>query len=113
MEQIANTPEPPYYAVIFTSIRTSSEAGYSKTAERMLELAQQQPGFLGVDSVRNNGFGITVSYWKDEASIQHWKQQTEHLAAQQAGKENWYEQYCVQIARVERSYKFNKKNNAR
>lgn len=108
MEQIAKTPEPPYYAVIFTSIRTSSEAGYSKTAERMLELAQQQPGFIGVDSVRNGNFGITVSYWKDETSIQHWKQQSEHLLAQQSGKEKWYEHYRVHVARVERSYSFHK-----
>ena len=108
MEQIAQPPRPPYYAVIFTSIRTSTDAGYSKTSERMLELAQQQPGFIGVDSVRNGNFGITVSYWKDEASIQLWKQQSEHLLAQQSGKEKWYEHYRVHIARVDRNYSFEK-----
>ncbi len=106
MDKIAITPEPPYYAVIFTSVRTDIDAGYNETAERMLELAHKQPGFIGVDSVRKNGLGITVSYWRDEASITQWKQHSEHLMAQKAGKETWYEQFHVHIARVERSYGF-------
>lgn len=74
----------------------------------MLEFAQQQAGFIGVDSIRNGRFSITVSYWKDEASIQAWKQQSEHLLAQKLGKEEWYEHYRVQVAKVERSYSFKK-----
>jgi len=61
---IAKTPEPPYYAVIFTSLRTEGDRGYGHMADRMVELASQQPGFLGVETTRGaDGFGITVSYW--------------------------------------------------
>lgn len=103
-----NLPEPPYYAVIFTSSLSEDTQGYSATAERMLELAALQPGFLGVDSVRQGTEGITVSYWESEAAIQQWKQQSEHLLAQQQGREQWYRQYRLQISRVERSYCFEK-----
>lgn len=102
---IARTPAPPYYAVIFTSQRTGDDLGYGLVAERMLELAAQQPGFLGVESVRGaDGFGITVSYWSDETAITRWKANTEHLGAQECGKQSWYADYCVRVAKVERDY---------
>ena len=98
-------PAPPYYAVIFTSQRTEGERGYGKTAERMVELAATQPGFLGVESVRGeDGLGITVSYWQDEASIARWREHAEHRLAQETGKRLWYEVYELRVARVERAY---------
>lgn len=101
----SRTPEPPYYAVIFTSTRTPVDAGYEEAARRMVELAAQQPGFLGIDSARSeSGLGITVSYWRSEADIRAWKRQEEHLVAQQSGKSIWYSAYEVRIARVERAY---------
>ena len=102
---LTKTPEPPYYAVIFTSQRTSGDQGYSLVAERMVELARDQPGFLGVEGTRNSdGFGITVSYWTSEDAIRQWKKQAEHLVAQENGKRLWYEDYSLRIARVERAY---------
>ena len=103
MSLIANTPEPPYYAVIFSSLRSDAGDGYAETAARMMELAARQPGFLGVESVREE-LGITVSYWSDLESIQRWKAQAEHLQAQKMGREKWYTQYKTRIARVERDY---------
>jgi heme-degrading monooxygenase HmoA len=101
----ANTPLPPYYAVIFTSQRTGEDRGYDSVAARMAELAREQPGFLGVESVRNaEGLGITVSYWSSEEAIRNWKAQLEHRAAQEAGKKTWYAHYQLRIARVERAY---------
>ena len=103
MSEIANTPEPPYYAVIFTNERTSVEEGYQSMAERMVELAQLQPGFLGVESVRN-GLGITVSYWQSLEAIQQWKNNAEHLQAQRLGHGQWYQHFSIRIAKVEREY---------
>ncbi|MDA7416793.1 antibiotic biosynthesis monooxygenase [Xenophilus arseniciresistens] len=100
---IANTPEPPYYAVIFTSLRTEGDHGYGAMAERMVALAAQQSGYLGVESARD-GLGITVSYWRDLESIRAWKAQSEHLVAQQLGRSDWYADYRIRIARVERDY---------
>ena len=101
---IAATPEPPYWAVIFTSIRSDAEPeAYGAMAETMVELAAKQPGFLGVESARE-GVGITVSYWRDLDSIAAWKADVKHLAAQKAGLARWYEGYCTRIARVERDY---------
>lgn len=97
--------ETPYYAVIFTSIKTVATAGYDEMAMRMVELAKQQQGFLGVESARNE-LGITVSYWKDLDAIKNWKQNLEHLAAQQRGINTWYKKYTVRIALVEREYSF-------
>ena len=105
---IANTPQPPYYAVIFTSLRTEGDHGYSEMANRMVELAQQQNGFLGVESARE-GLGITVSYWKDLESIKNWKQNAEHKIAQSKGRTEWYKVYKTRIARVERDYEFHEK----
>ncbi|MDQ3110192.1 MAG: antibiotic biosynthesis monooxygenase [Bacteroidota bacterium] len=102
---ISNTPPPPYYAVIFTSIRTEGENGCAEVAERMAELAQQQAGYLGHESARNET-GITVSYWKDLESIRSWKMNTEHLFAQKKGREEFYSAYKVRIAKVEREYGF-------
>ena len=103
MPLIAKTPNPPYYAVIFTSQRTESDQGYAAMAERMLNLAAKQSGYLGVESAYEN-VGITVSYWQDLDSIKAWKQQAEHLQAQKTGKSLWYEAFKVRISKVERDY---------
>ena len=101
----ARTPKPPYYAAIFTSQRSEGENGYSQMAQRMVELAAQQPGFLGIETVRDpSGFGITVSYWTSEEAIGAWKMHLEHRAAQEAGKRLWYAGYELRIAKVEREY---------
>lgn len=104
MSKPAHTPEPPYYAVIFTSTRTSVDEGYGETADRMVELAAQQPGFLGVESARDpNGLGITVSYWESEEAIANWKRNAEHRVAQSHGLHKWYEEFVTRVAKVERS----------
>ena len=105
---IANTPKPPYYAVIFTSVRTE-EGGedYSNMADLMVALGSQQEGFLGIEGARND-LGITVSYWKDLDSIRKWKQHLAHQIAQQKGKTEWYKHYKTRIAKVERDYGFDR-----
>lgn len=95
----------PYYAVIFTSIRTGSDDGYQDTARKMLALAQKMPGFLGFESARSE-IGISVSYWKSLEDISNWKNHPEHQTAQENGK-TWYEQYTVRICKVEREYSVN------
>lgn len=102
---IAKTPAPPYYAVIFTSIRTDIDEGYGLTADAMVALAEKQPGFLGIESARND-VGITVSYWVDLDSIKQWKSNSEHLLAQKLGREKWYKTFKTRIAKVERDYEF-------
>ncbi len=102
---LARTPEPPYYAVIFTSKRTEGDRGYGAMADRMVELGATQDGFLGIESARGaDGVGITVSYWRDEAAILAWKRNAEHQRAQAGGKVSWYAEYHVRIAKVERAY---------
>lgn len=103
MTLIAKTPQPPYYAVIFTSTRTEGDNGYGETANRMVELAEQQPGFLGEESAREE-LGITVSYWADLESIKHWKANVEHLEAQKKGRNQWYQSFKIRISKVERDY---------
>ena len=102
----AGLPEPPYYAVIFSSLRNGDDAaGYAAAAERMLELAALQPGYLGVESARGDeGFGITVSYWASEAAISGWKHQAEHAATRAHGRKYWYEHFELRVAKVERAY---------
>jgi heme-degrading monooxygenase HmoA len=98
----AATPEPPYFAVVFSSLRTPGDQGYEAMAARMVELAAQQPGFLGVESARGeDGFGITVSYWASRAAIDAWRDQLEHRRAQRLGIEKWYEHFQIRIAQVE------------
>ncbi len=104
---IAQTPPAPYYAVIFTSLRTEGNYGYSEMADRMEELAKQQPGYLGIESARQET-AITVSYWKDLESIRNWKMNMEHLEAQKQGKEKWYAQYKLRVCLVERDYGWEK-----
>ena len=101
----ARTPPPPYYAVIFTSLRTEGDRGYGTMADRMVELAADQPGFLGIETARNpDGLGISVSYWDSEENIARWKAQAEHQVAQQTGQRVWYADYQVRVARVGRAY---------
>lgn len=104
---LAKTPTPPYYAVIFTSVKMENDEGYDEMAERMVELAQQQPGFLGVESARNE-IGITVSYWTDLVSIKNWKEHAEHTIAREKGRADWYKTFKTRIAKVERDYGFEK-----
>lgn len=106
-ENAAETPQAAYYAVIFTSLRSKQDNGYEETAQRMLALASQQPGFLSVESARDkDGFGITVSYWKDLDAIKAWQRNIEHREAQILGREKWYEVYNVRICKVEKEYGF-------
>lgn len=102
---IATTPQPPYYAVIFSSIKTNTDEGYSEMAQLMSDLAEGQNGFLGIESARGE-IGITVSYWRDLESIKKWKANSEHLIAQKLGREKWYKSYKTRICLVERDYGF-------
>lgn len=97
--------QTPYYAVIFTSTRTELDENYAEMATKMETLAKQQPGFLGVESARNE-IGITVSYWESLEAIANWKQNLDHLDAQFLGRQKWYENYTVRIAKVEKEYRF-------
>lgn len=103
---IVNTPKPPYYAVIFTSIHTNKEKEeYDIASARMVELAQNMPGFLGVESLRDkSGFGKTSVYWKDKESIKAWRNHEEHKVVKKRGRAIWYEKYIVRIAKVEKDY---------
>lgn len=105
VHSIVRTPDPPYYAVIFTSSRMGGDRGYRETADRLLELARKQKGFLGIESMRDpNGFGLSVSYWKSLKAIKAWKEQSDHRMAQEKGKAVWYRDYQIRICRVERDY---------
>ncbi|MFK4301636.1 MULTISPECIES: antibiotic biosynthesis monooxygenase [unclassified Paenibacillus] len=107
MNSIAKTPQPPYYAAIFTSERTEGDGGYGKMGDKMEELAAEQPGFLGMESVRDqNGVGITVSYWESLDAIKNWKQNELHKVAQEKGKAEWYKTFGLRVSKVERDYFF-------
>ncbi|ATV18708.1 antibiotic biosynthesis monooxygenase [Pseudomonas avellanae] len=99
----------PYFAVVFTSLRTPDEGqAYATAAQRMVELARQQPGFLGVESARgDDGLGVTVSYWTDEAAILAWKPQAEHTEVREQGRAHWYQAFATRVCKVERDYSFN------
>ena len=97
------------YAVIFISNRTEIELGYNEAAEHMLTLAAQQPGYLGVHSVRDvSGLGITVSYWQSEQHIKAWREHAEHSAIREQGRASWYQNYALQVCKIERAYQFEK-----
>ena len=104
---LSNTPQPPYYAVIFSSVRENDDAAYLVMAEKMDALAKKQPGFLGFETTRDI-IGISVSYWESLEAIQHWKNNVDHQEAQGKGKSDWYKSYKVRIARVEKEYSFDK-----
>ena len=106
--KLATTPEPPYYAVIFVSLRTAQDdQGYATASDRMAQLASEQPGYLGVDSARGaDGVGITVSYWSSEAAIAAWRRNAEHTIAREQGRKSWYAEYELRVAKVERAYGF-------
>jgi heme-degrading monooxygenase HmoA len=100
---IAETPDPPYVAVLFTSLRTEGDKGYAAMSRRMDELAAEQPGYLGHEAARDD-VGITVSYWVDEDAARAWKQVADHVVAQERGKDVWYSDYRVRVASVVREY---------
>jgi len=102
---ITQTPEPPYYAVVFTSIRTDGDNGYTEMDEYLEELVQHIPGYIGIESARQD-MGISVSYWSSLEAIKEWKEAMVHVAAQKYGKEKWYSTYKVRVCKVERDYGF-------
>ncbi|TMU85836.1 antibiotic biosynthesis monooxygenase [Bacillus sp. BHET2] len=106
MDGIANTPKPPYYAVIFVSQQTENDRGYGEMSKKMVELASEQQGFLGVESARDEGVGITVSYWESLDAIKQWKEHSAHQVAQDRGKKEWYKSFALRVCKVERDYFF-------
>ena len=105
MSRFAPLPEPPYYAVIFTAQLSDDTPGYGAMADKMVKMAEEQPGYVGIETTRDSeGLGITVSYWADETALVKWKQVSEHLYAQKMGREKWYEHYTLRVAKVERGY---------
>lgn len=106
-------PPPPYYAVIFTSQRTPGDLGYGDTADRMVALAAEQPGYLGVESTRGeDGLGITVSYWRSAEDIAAWRRNAEHKIARDAGRSDWYAHYTLRVAKVERAYAWSREDGS-
>ncbi len=105
---LASTPEPPYYAVVFTSVRTpDDDDGYAAMANAMSELATKQKGYLGIETTRGaDRLGITVSYWASLDAIREWKANVDHLVAQRRGREEWYAGFEMRICKVERAYSF-------
>ncbi len=105
---LESLPEPPYYAVVFTSLRSSSDPEeYARVAERMVALAATQSGYLGMTSLRNAaGLGVTISYWTDRVSITDWRTNAEHRDAQEQGRETFYDEYRIEVCRVERNTVF-------
>jgi len=99
---MSKTPDPPYYAVIFSSQRTNGDNGYGAMADKMVALASKQKGFLGVESARDEQLGITVSYWDSVDAIQAWKENVAHIVAQEKGKSEWYESFSLRVCKVER-----------
>lgn len=105
MTDFAPFGDPPYYAVIFSSQNREDLTGYTDMAARLEELAKEQPGYIGIESLRDaNGFGITISYWTDEDAVRNWKAVAEHKGAQRLGKSRWYAHYRLRVARIERQY---------
>ena len=102
---IVDNLETPYYAVIFTTISSENTDGYRESAQRMEILAKQQKGFLGMESARSE-IGVTVSYWQTLAAISAWKNNMEHAAVRELGREKWYKKYQLRICKVERAYGF-------
>lgn len=102
MSGVVKTPQPPYYAVIFASERTEGDGGYGRMAEKMVELASQQKGFLGLESARDSELGITVSYWDSLDAIKEWKENALHKVAQDKGKRQWYKTFALRVCKVER-----------
>ena len=113
MNRLAQTPKPPYYAVVFTSQRTDADdGGYAETSDRMFALAAKQPGYLGVEAVHSeDGFGMTVSYWESLGAIRNWREQAQHKIAQAQGRKKWYKKYKLRICLVETEYAFERHQN--
>lgn len=110
---MSRLPDPPYYAVIFTSQRTPGDRGYGDMADRMAALAAEQPGYLGVESSRGeDGLGITVSYWRSTEDIAAWRRHAEHKIARDTGRSDWYAGYTLRIAQVERAYAWQRTDGA-
>ncbi len=106
MAEMVNTPEPPYYVAIFSSTHTGNHEGYETDTQAILNLAQQQPGFLGIEAAGDDNLSLAVSYWDSDESIQNFKQLAEHLVIQQKGREKYYRNYKVRVAKIERDYGF-------
>jgi len=100
---IAATPKPPYFAVIFTSHRTEVDDNYEEVSAHMADLASQQPGFLGIESIRND-LGVTISYWESLEAITAWRANAEHRVAQTKGRDQWYCCFRIRVCKVEREY---------
>jgi heme-degrading monooxygenase HmoA len=100
MNKFAETPSPPYYAVIFTTIQSDGRDGYDEISERMLDLAQKEKGFLGIESARGE-IGLSVTYWASLEDIARWKNHAEHKIAQAKGFEMWYKAFATRVAKVE------------
>ena len=107
MSRFSKMPEPPYYAVIFANQASKTPEGYAEMAAAMGEIAKTRPGYIGIESTRDaDGFAITVSYWESEEAIKGWREHAKHAIAQKIGKERWYEDYILRVAKVERQYGF-------
>lgn len=102
--QITKTPAPPYYAVIAPTVLRDDAAGYPAMAMRLMELAPDVDGFLGIESCWQGKFVLAVSYWRSLDAIDAWRRHARHQVAKDLGKTRWFEAYFTRIARVERDY---------
>ena len=101
MSKFAKTPKPPYYAVIFTTVKSDDQEGYAEMNARMFALAKEQQGYLGIESAKGE-IGISVTYWESLEDIARWKNHAAHRLAQAKGYETWYKAFATRVCLVER-----------
>ena len=105
MNSIAKTPQKPYYAVIFTYKRTNVDNGYEVMEKKTTEMVAKMKGFLGYESSKDeSGFGVIISYWDSEESINTWRSNQVHRSAKEGGREQWYSEFATRICKVEDDY---------
>ena len=92
------------YAVIFKAEILELDSEYTEMAEKMRHLAMSQYACTEFTSCAEGEYEISISYWPNLDQIKKWKQNIDHLDAQNKGRSKWYKSYKIEITKIERSY---------
>ena len=88
---------------------------YLDAAERLRPLLAKIDGFISIErfeSVTHPGKILSLSFWRDEAAVRHWRNVEEHRRVQAAGRQSIFADYRLRVAQVIRDYGLNDRGQA-
>ncbi len=96
------------HVVVFEiSMKEGAQDQYFDLAASLRPEVEKIDGFISVErfeSVATPGKFVSISFWRDEAAVQRWREHADHEVAQARGKADIFADFRISVAEIGRQY---------